>query len=229
MKVRYQVCTTPSAVLRPQLTDATPSQVTVKWQHPANDHGAPTEAYRLSILFNQKGAEDPQWYTLCERTKTTNPAYVVTNLTGNTSYMMDIRAINKVGVGDPCEFQITTGPVKPDPPPPPAVAEARDGCLNVVWQASPSDGGAPITAYKVRMRKILGSSRWNPFGPGEGSATWLDMGTVGAAMHQPGVNANYDAWVGPLEAQTCEYKFQIIAMNQVGASQGSELSEAYYV
>merc|ERR1712232_108523 len=163
--------------------------------------------------------------------KTTNPAYVVTNPTGNTSYMMDVRAINKVGAGDPKEFQITTGPVVPDPPPQPVVAEARDGCLNVVWQASPSDGGSPITAYKVRMRKILGASRWNPFGPREGSASWQDMGTVGAAMHHPGAHAdsNYDAWVGPLEEQTCEYKFQIIAMNHVGLSQGSELSEAYYV
>jgi hypothetical protein len=227
LKVKYSVCTTPSAVRRPHLIDAKQTQVTVKWEPPESDHGAPTEAYRISILYAQDGREEAQWWPICERSKTTNPVYVVTNLTGNKSYMMDIRAINKVGVGDPCEFQITTAPVEPGPPARPVIAEAREGCLNVVWQGSSSDGGAPITVYKVRMRKVIGASRWNPFGPGESSATWVDMGTVGASL--PGECASYDAWVGPLEEQTCEYKFRIVAVNQVGESKGSELSEAYYV
>lgn len=51
------------------------------------------------------------------------------NLKGNTAYLLDIRAVNKVGYGDACEYQplvastenrrhlrITTAPVAPDPP-----------------------------------------------------------------------------------------------------------------
>jgi len=207
--------------------EAKPTEVTVKWEPPANDHGATVTAYRISILLNQKGT-GPQWYTLCSRTKTTNPSYVVTNLTGNTSYMMDIRAINKVGVGDPCEFQLTTAPVAPDPPPKPFIQEARDGALNVAWQPSPSDGGSPITAYKVKMRKIVGASKWNFLGPGDSNATWVDMGTVGAAVHDKSGPATYDAWVGPLESESCEYRFQVVAMSHAGTSNGSDLSDPYY-
>jgi len=141
---------------------------------------------------------------------------------------MDIKAVNKVGVGDSCEFQITTAPVEPDAPTKPWIQEARDGCLNVAWGPSPSDGGLPITAYKVKMRKILGASKWNPFGPGESKATWAEMGTVGASMSEEDEPSAYNAWVGPLEGASCEYRFQIVALSQAGMSQGSELSEAYY-
>lgn len=32
------------------------------------------------------------------------------------AYLLDIRAVNRVGAGDACEFQITTAPCEPDPP-----------------------------------------------------------------------------------------------------------------
>merc|ERR1712176_1306351 len=223
LRLKYAVITTPGPIQKPSLKDVQREQVTVKWEPPLSDHGAPTLAYQVSILLNQVGAEKPQWYTLCAQTKTTNPVYVVTNLEGNNSYMMDIRAVNKVGPGDPCEFQITTAAVAPDPPPKPFVQEARDGCLNVAWGPSPNSGGTKITAYKVWMRKIMGASKWNPFGPGESKATWVDMGTVGAAANERSEPATYDAWVGPLE-ESCEYRFQIVAMSNAGTSKVSELS-----
>lgn len=228
LRLSYSVCTTPAQVQNPHITDAKRTEVTVKWSAPANDHGSKVVGYNVSILLDQKAQDGPQWFTLCECTKSANPIYVVTNLTGNTAYMMDIKAVNKVGVGDSCEFQITTAPVEPDAPTKPWIQEARDGCLNVAWGPSPSDGGLPITAYKVKMRKILGASKWNPFGPGESKATWAEMGTVGASMSEEDEPSAYNAWVGPLEGASCEYRFQIVALSQAGMSQGSELSEAYY-
>lgn len=49
------------------------------------------------------------------------------------------------------------------------------------------------------MRKIMGASRWNPFGPGEAAASWVEMGSISAA----GDAAMYNAWVGPLEVGPC--------------------------
>lgn len=230
MRVKYSVCTTPSSVQQPSLCDVKTTEVTVQWCPPDNDHGAPILGYKISILVDRKTAEGPEWHVLCERTKSTNPVYVVTNLTGNTAYLLNIQGINKAGAGDPTEFQITTAPVEPTPPPKPWIAEARDGCLNIAWSPSTDDGGTPIMAYKVKMRKIKGATRWNPFGPGEAKAIWVDMGTVGAAMIDKSdpEPATYDAWVGPLEEAACEYRFQIIAMTRTGLSQPSEFSEAYY-
>lgn len=229
LRLKYAVSTSPGPVQKPVLSEVKQGEVTVKWSPPLSDHGAPVLGYQVSILLNQQGSAEPQWYILCERTKTMNPVYVVTNLTANTSYMMDIRAVNKVGAGDPCEFQITTAPTEADPPAKPWIVEARDGCLNVAWQPSTNDGGTPVTAYKIKMRKILGASKWNPFGPGESSSSWVDMGTVGAAMRPQNSSATYDAWVGPLETEPCEYRFQIVALNHVGPSRGSELSDPYFV
>merc|ERR1719517_73638 len=130
--------------------------------------------------------------------------------------MVSVSAVNKVGPGDPCEFQITTAPVQPDPPSKPWIEEARDQCLNVAWHPPENDGGYPVTSYKVKMRKIIGASKWNPFGPGAAKATWVDMGTVGAATDEQEEASMYNAWVGPLEAGACEYRFSIVATNRAG-------------
>lgn len=231
MRLKYWVATTPSAVQEARLTDATRTEVTINWEPPANDHGAPIVGFKISIQLDAKQGAGLQWFTLCECTKSLKPVYVVANLTGNTQYQVDVRAVNKVGTGDPCEFQVSTAPVEPDPPSKPWVEESRDGCLNMAWKASPADGGYPITAYKIRMRKLLGATsfnQWHGMGPKEHQSSWVEMGTVGAAMGDEAEPTVYSAWVGPLEKESCEYRFQIFALNRAGESKGSELSEAQY-
>ncbi|CAE7302399.1 TTN [Symbiodinium natans] len=215
MRLKYHVCTTPAGVTDLAMADVKQTEVTVKWSPPKNDHGAPIIGYKISILLDPQPNELPEWYTLCECTKSLNPVYVVANLKGNTAYLLDVRAVNKVGAGDAGEFEIVTAPVPPDPPSKPWIEEARDGCLNVAWTPPPGDGGMPITAYRIRMRKILGASRWNPFGPGEAAASWVEMGSVGAATGQEDASM-YNAWVGPLELGACEYRFQVTALNKMG-------------
>eukprot|EP00933_Yihiella_yeosuensis_P072854 TRINITY_DN81394_c0_g1_i1.p1 TRINITY_DN81394_c0_g1~~TRINITY_DN81394_c0_g1_i1.p1 ORF type:complete len:879 (+),score=131.42 TRINITY_DN81394_c0_g1_i1:3-2639(+) len=230
MRLRYAASTTPGPVQQPGVADCKQTEVTVKWSPPQNDHGAKVIGYQVSILLDSKAHnEGPQWHTLCECTKSLNPVYVIANLSGNTAYLVNIRAVNKVGPGDACDFQITTAPTEPEPPSKPWIEEARDGCLNVAWYPPENDGGIPITSYRVRMRKIIGASKWNPFGPGDHTADWVDMGSVGAAMNpQQGAQPMYNAWVGPLESTTCEYRFAVHAKNHNGESRPSELSDPHY-
>lgn len=235
MRLRYHVSTTPGPVQLPKLADSMRTEVTVKWEPPESDHGAPILGYKVAFLLENPrpgSNEGPSWFTLCECTKSTNPVYVVANLAGNTTYTLDIAAVNKVGPGDGCEFQVSTAPVEPDPPSKPWVDEARDGCLNIAWKPPASDGGLPILAYRIRMRKLVGGTtfnQWHGMGPGEKQATWVDMGSVGSRMCEEEEDPSvYNAWVGPLEATSCEYRFQIIALNKAGESKGSELSDAQY-
>jgi len=225
LHLTYEACTTPGPTLKPVLTDVKETEVTCRWSPPVSDHGAPVIGYKVSIMLEGYSGND--WYTLCEQTKSSNPVYVVTNLKGNKKYLMDIRAINKVGVGDESVFEIATAPTPPDPPSKPWIEEVREGCLCVAWTPPAEDGGAQITAYKVKMRKILGATR---YGFWSGSPAWVDMGTVGAAMNQHVVDqpAVYTAWVGPLEQATCEYRFQVVALNRAGVSEPSQLSDAHY-
>jgi len=229
MRVKYAIITTPSAVQRPRAVESQQTKVTIQWDPPASDHGSPLLGYKISILLDQQHQHGPQWHTVCELTKTLKPTFVVSNLVGNTAYLVDVRAVNKVGPGDASEFQVTTAPCEPDPPSKPWVSERRDGCFNVAWYPSPSDGGFPVSTYRIKMRKILGASKSNrSMGPGDSKGVWIDMGSVAASANEQAEPSMYTAWVGPLEKSSCEYRFQIFAVNKVGESEGSELSDPEY-
>jgi hypothetical protein len=231
MFMKYEVKTTPSAVQLLHLTDIKRDQVQLHWTKPLNDHGSPVQGYKIDILLTQAqtGAE---WHCLCPFTKTLHTAFVVQNLQGNTEYLVNVMAVNEVGVGDPYEFQIQTAPVEPSAPSKPWIQEARDGCLCVAWHASTQDGGTPITSYKVQMRKLRGATKSAfsaVFGPSEKDAAWADIGSVGAVMDevkdQPSV---YTVWAGPLDTTQCEYRFRVYAMSSAGMSDASELTDAHY-
>jgi len=243
--IRHQVMTTPGPVQLPVLSEVKRTEVTINWAKPLNDHGSPIIGYKIDILVTPKlegglksvlamqGAETgPQWVTLDDCTKALTPAYVIKELEGNTSYMVNIQARNLVGPGDPCEFQIQTAPIEPAPPRKPWIQEARDGCLCVAWHAPDNDGGSQITAYRVQMMKSVGmaSRIMAAFGKSvEGDAAWVNMGTVGAVMDevkdQPSV---YTVWAGPLDTQKCEYRFRVFAINAAGVSRESECTDPHF-
>lgn len=235
MRLRYVIASTPGPIQEPKLVESKQTSVNVKWEPPETDHGAPVLGYKIGIWLDadtNSNSDTGRWHTLCECTKSKNPVYVVASLAGNTTYTLDIKAVNKVGAGDERQFQVTTAPVSPNPPGKPWIEEFRDGCINVAWKPPLNDGGFPITAYKVRMRKLAGATtfnQWHGLGPGESNATWIEMGTVGSAMCQEEDETSvYDAWVGPLDTESCEYRFQVFALNRAGEGQGSELSDPHY-
>jgi len=234
MLLKYEVKTTPGPVQLPLVENRRQDQVTLKWTPPLNDHGSPIQGYRIDILLTatENPTQGAEWFALCECTKTLKAEYVVQKLRGNTEYRINVRAVNGVGAGDSCEFQVQTAPVEPSAPSKPWIQEARDGCLCVAWHASKDSGGEPITSYKVQMRKIVGKSK--PlialFDTSDaGSAAFVQIGSVGAVMDelrdQPSV---YTVWAGPLDDGKCEYCFQVQAMNRVGASLWSELTDPHY-
>ncbi|CAE7438053.1 TTN [Symbiodinium necroappetens] len=251
MRLKYHVCTTPAAVTDLAMADVKQTEVTVKWSPPKNDHGAPVIGYKISILLDPQPNELPEWYTLCECTKSLNPLYVVANLRGNTAYLLDVRAVNKVGAGDAGEFEIVTAPIPPDPPSKPWIEEARDGCLNVAWTPPRGDGGMPITAYRTPGAEEGSAWTWqsvedvrslwftglrpdrNPFGPGEAAASWVEMPdciAIKLKVFKSQEDASmYNAWVGPLELGACEYRFQVTALNKLGESKACRCTSALLV
>lgn len=229
VRLKYTVSSIPGPVLEPMLIEVQQTELRIAWTPPQNDHGAPILGYKVSIKLEQSVNHGPRWHTLCEQTKTLNPEYVIANLTGNKVYTVDVRAVNKVGVGDACEFQVATAPVNPDPPSKPWIEEERDGYFHVAWTPPSNDGGCPVQSYKLIMWKLLGASQWNPFGPGESKAVRVEMGKLEALQgEQQEPLSVYSDWVGPLEKVACQYRFQVVSISVAGISEGSELSNPRY-
>jgi len=223
--IKYQVLTTPSAPVKPRVSDVMRHEVTLHWSPPENDHGSPVIGYKIDVLLERKN-KDPQWATICQCTDGTEPSYIVTGLQPHTPYVFEVSAINGVGVGDVCEFEIHTAAVEPSPPPKPWMKKKREDNICIAWYHSPYDGGAPVFAYKLVMHMVPGASRWNFFSSKEATEIEIAIVNVQGHPHEFGPEI-FSHWVEVQEEQ-CEYKFQVFAMNATGISEGSELSNAHY-
>ena len=125
---------------------ATPGlgQIALAWTTPP-DGGNPLTGYQVSCVV---GAAAPDWKDIASNASTTS--YTVTGLTGGTSYTLQVRAKNSLGVG------ISSATVTATPLPAGAVPAApgsftaipQDGQVTLTW-TTPSDGGSPITGYKL--------------------------------------------------------------------------------
>jgi len=238
LRLEYAVCTVPAAVRNPRVAEADRDALVVRWDPPISDSGSALLGYRVSIATPSQElfVKDVSWRCVCELTKTLQCEYTLVDLTGNTTYLVNIQAVNKVGMGDPCSLRATTAPREPDPPLRPRVADSKDGCLNVVWTPPACNGGFPVEMYGIKMRKSVAKrkvkKRCEVVGcsdeKNDTDKVWIDMGTIPASEKEQVEPSMYNAWVGPLEKQACEYRFQIVAYNRVGPSAGSELSDPHY-
>merc|ERR1712151_303547 len=102
IRMRCFVATAPGVIQLPHLLTVQTTTVEIKWSPPVEDNGKPVIGYMLALL--EPCTED--WITLCECL--TSTTFVMRNLTPGTAYLVDVRAINEVGVGEHCELEVVT-------------------------------------------------------------------------------------------------------------------------
>jgi len=110
VRMRYSVALPPGPIQLPYLSDVTPSEVTLNWSRPLEDRGMPVVGYRVA-LWKPRAAT---WLTLCECRPSTT--FVVGSLAAGSTYIVDIRAVSDVGVGDPSQLEVLTANANADPP-----------------------------------------------------------------------------------------------------------------
>jgi len=122
-------------------------QVLLSWQAPASDGGSPItnyKIYRNGTLLATIG---------------TNTSYVDYNVVNGVTYTYKVSAVNSVGEG-PFSNEVSatpqSGPTVPSAPQN-LVANAGNQRVLLSWQAPVSDGGSPITGYKVYWGTSSGS------------------------------------------------------------------------
>jgi len=102
VRMRCSVSTTPGPIQLPHLSDVGSNGLQLNWSPPLDDNGRPVTGYRVALL--EPCTEE--WSTVCECTKLTSCP--IEDLAPSTVYMVDIRALNEIGAGDPCELEVAT-------------------------------------------------------------------------------------------------------------------------
>ena len=154
---------------------ASATAVNLTWAEPASDGGSPVTGYKVEA----KRSGERSYGVVVADTGSARRAYSHADASPGTEYEYRVYAINPAGTGPASETskatteKAGTGAAEPpgggakaadgagaEPPSPPrdlrAERTARETAL-LTWGAPSSDGGSPVTGYKVEARKDPGS------------------------------------------------------------------------
>ena len=116
------------------------AQATVTFTPPVLDGGQPITGY--TVTSNPAGGVDAG-------AGTTSTSHVVTGLANGTSYTFTVTATNSMGTGDPSAPSNAVTPVTVPGAPTAVAATAGNAQATVTFAAPASDGGSPVTGYRV--------------------------------------------------------------------------------
>jgi len=165
-------------------------QVSLQWQPPATDGGSPITNYTV-----YRGAAPGGELLLATIGNVTS--HVDAGLTNGVTYYYQVAAVNAVGEG-PRSAEVSATPAPP-PTPPSAPRSlqvtAADARIDISWQTPSSDGGSPITDYRIYRGTSSGGESWLiDTGP---SLTYADLGVTNRVTYYYYVTARNAVGEGP--------------------------------
>ena len=177
----------------------------IAWATPVDDGGSVITAYDLRYIETADDETvDANWEEV-EDAWTTGSGplnYIITGLTGDTQYDVQVRGKNLAGSGpwSPSAVAVTGPPVVPKAPVDlRAVLVPDEAKVELSWDPPVSSGGAPITGYRVELSP-------GATGPWDLVAETADTGYV-----DDGTDSN-----GPVFSAGNWPHYRVAAANQVG-------------
>lgn len=192
--VSLKVLDSPSACSKLLVKNVTCNRLTLSWEPPLIDGGAPITNY----IVEKKDAK-LKAYTLVT-TECANTSYKVDNLDEDIAYFFRVSAENEHGIGDPCE---SLEPVRATETPGPVknlkVIDSTNTSLTLAWTKPDHDGGSHISEYIIEMRDV-------------DTVEWKQRGTCRVCKYE----------VTQLQEDT-EVLFRVFAKNEKGRSDFSKI------
>jgi Lamin Tail Domain/Fibronectin type III domain len=201
------VVTTPTAPTIGTATAGNASAV-VRWSAPTDDGGSAVTGYSVKVL----NASEQQIGAL-RTAGGSATSLTVTGLTNGTAYHFQVAATNTAGTGPFSASSNTITPVATTVPSAPIIGTPSQGAIGdpltaiARWSAPTSDGGSPITGYRVYILRMSSSAA---------DATVVSTTTsaiLGASVRQ----RSFQLTAG-------NYRFQVVAINAIGTSPRSARS-----
>ena len=124
------------------------AQIDLSWRAPGNDGGAPVHGYRVEVS-EDAGAT---WQALVADTRNTTTRYSHIGLAPASTRHYRIRAINRIGAGEPSRIaSATTDATVPDAPTKLTATATSPTQIDLAWTAPAYDGGAAVTGYRIEV------------------------------------------------------------------------------
>jgi hypothetical protein len=165
--------------------------VALTWSAPASNGGAPITGYRVTPYIG--ATAQPAVLTGSSAT-----SYTVTGLTNGTAYTFKVAAINSAGTGSDSTASAAVTPLALPGAPTAVVGTAGNGQVALSWTAPSSNGGSPITGYRVTPS--IGGSTQTPILTGSTATTFTVTGLTNGTAYTFTVAAINASGTGPESA-----------------------------
>src|SRR5206468_4226907 len=168
------------------------AQVTLSWSTPASNGGSAITGYK--IYRSTSSGTETGYVGLGNVTSYTN-----TGLTGGTTYFYKVRAVNSVGLS-PLSSEASATAITVSSAP--QNLQATEGVRNatLTWNAPSSNGGSPITGYKVYRSASSGTETC--YIRLSNDTSYTNTGLTGGTTYFYKVRAVNSVGLSPLSSET---------------------------
>ena len=119
-------------------------RIDLSWTAPSNDGGTAVTGYRIEV-----SPDGQSWNDRVADTSSTATSYAHTGLAPGTTRHYRVSAINAVGTGSASSSDSATTFSAPGAPTGLTATAAGQAGVVLAWTAPSSDGGSPITGYRI--------------------------------------------------------------------------------
>jgi hypothetical protein len=181
------------------------SRIGVSWEPPLDYSGA--EIVDYNVFYSGDGGET--WAQLQDDVSPVTQT-VITGLENGTTYHVTVTAITGVGAGATAVPTVATPYTSPDAPVN-VVASPRDGGMHLSWDEPIFNGGKSVDYYSLSYSA--------------NGLDWTEYSPLSVAQENSSVGAETHGTIFGLTNGT-EYLFRVVAGNDVGESDPSEVVAA---